>query len=165
MCPKSITIPLNSKKYPGLVAVIDEADYELVSQFKWHPRKSGDGRIYAHSTRAGQMHYLITGYEMTDHIDGDGLNNRRSNLRPVNHAQNQMNRRPQGGSSRYKGVHWFKPQKKWVARIVLNGRKVHLGYFTDEVEAAKAYDAAAVKHFGDYARPNFPITPGLNEGT
>jgi hypothetical protein len=113
------------------------------------------------------MHILIMGYRFIDHADGDGLNNQRSNLRPASHALNNANRRAattHGGrpkSSRFKGVAWFKPapgkgRPRWVAKIRIDGRAVSLGYFHDEEAAARAYDAAAVAAWGEYACPNFP---------
>ena len=92
-----------------------------------------------------------------DHIDGDGLNNRRANLR---HCTNQENCRNQGlarnNRSGFKGVSWYPNSGKWVATIWDGKRKVFLGYYADPVEAARAYDAKARELFGEFARPNFP---------
>ena len=104
-----------------------------------------------------RMHKLITGYEQTDHINHDGLNNQRSNLRLATHAQNQRNQRPYlGRTSPYKGVHWFPSREKWRAQIVIANHERHIGLFGAEEDAARAYDAAAREHFGEYACLNFP---------
>ena len=99
----------------------------------------------------------FAGYPRPDHIDGDGLNNQRSNLRPATAGQNMMNRRKRWrATSRFVGVCWYPRREKWLARIYRDGTKHHLGDFSFEVEAALAYDAAAREMFGEYARPNFP---------
>lgn len=91
-----------------------------------------------------------------DHINGNTLDNRRCNLRICTSAENGRNRKPRkGGSSGYKGVCWNKPAQKWQARIMVGGKSISLGYFDDEVEAARAYDAAACEFHGDFARLNF----------
>lgn len=89
-----------------------------------------------------------------DHIDGDGLNNRRTNLRWATQSQNFANRRPMEGTSKFKGVSRFR--RKWQVKVKLNRESHWVGLFDDEVEAAKAYDAAAIRLFGEYARLNFP---------
>jgi hypothetical protein len=89
---------------------------------------------------------------MTDHSDGDGLNNQRSNLRPATTAQNNYNQSPQAGtSSRFKGVTWHKKRRKWQASIKVNGKFHYLGLFSDEEKAARAYADAAIAIQGSYA--------------
>jgi hypothetical protein len=100
---------------------------------------------------------LFPAAKEVDHWDGSGLNNRRYNLRDVTRIQNQMNqKKKRGGSSRFKGVSRRKNAKKWAARIVVNDKRLWLGVFASETKAAKAYDAAAKKYFGEFARLNFP---------
>ncbi|MHC4574071.1 MAG: HNH endonuclease [Planctomycetota bacterium] len=93
---------------------------------------------------------------VVDHIDGNGLNNRKSNLRLCTVRQNLWNRRPAGGTSLYKGVCWRAEKKKWAARITCRDRRHHLGYFDTEMEAADAYDKKAAALFGEFAYLNFP---------
>lgn len=93
-----------------------------------------------------------------DHRDGDPSNNRPDNLREATPEENMRNRRGwHGSSSRFKGVHWYKAGEKWSAYCYTTaGRQRHLGYFTDEIEAARAYDAFAHREHGEFARLNFP---------
>jgi len=162
------TVPLYGKKAAGRVARVDDADYDLVMAHRWNvresqrPRRADGPYAYMGIRRNGKqvrvsMHTLITGWPMVDHKDHDGLNNQRSNLRPATVVQNGANRRPVlNHSSRYKGVGWYKPLGRWRAHIRHSGRLHHLGYFTQEEDAAKAYDDAAQKAFGEYAQLNFP---------
>jgi hypothetical protein len=105
------------------------------------------------------MHRVIAetpGHLVCDHINRDGLDNRWRNLRNCTKAQNNLNRGSERGStSKYKGVYWHKGMEKWVATIKAGGRRRHLGYFADEGEAARAYDAAARECHGEHAGLNF----------
>jgi hypothetical protein len=92
-----------------------------------------------------------------DHCDGDGLNCRDENLRIATPKQNQGNKRLQiNNTSGYKGVHWFPQTQKWVVRIKREGKCIHLGYFFDKKDAARAYDRAAIEQFGEFAVLNLP---------
>lgn len=161
-------VPLRGEKAAGRVALVDGEDYDLVMQYQWHvAERVRQGRMYGPyaaarikcedgRSREVSMHTLLTGWPLTDHIDGNGLNNRRSNLRAATHAQNIRNGRSRGGTSQFKGVTWYPPSRRWRAAIMLNGKYNHLGYFADEAEAARAYDAAALRLHGEFARLNFP---------
>ena len=93
--------------------------------------------------------------EKVDHINGDGLDNRRSNLRVVTHAENLTNRGSCANtSSKFKGVSWFKRDNKWRSQIQVDGKGVHLGYFESEVDAAKAYNKAAKIYFNSACKLN-----------
>lgn len=157
-------IPLYGVIAAGRVALVDDADYDLVSGYRWNAREwtrpsGGTEGPYAVSSRWANgrnnpisMHKLITGYARTDHRNGDCLNNQRFNLRPATTAQNNHNQRPRHGtSSRYKGVVWHRRVAKWQASIKLDGRFIYLGVFTSEEEAALAYNAAAFEAWGEYA--------------
>lgn len=156
----------------GKVAIVDDCDFARLMQWKWCAAKKtrSGGRLYWCATRTdtsgGPGNYervymhreiaAVAGIPQVDHQDGDGLNNRRSNLRPATGHQNQGNKRKQVGcTSQYKGVSWSKQRGMWKADIKQGGKKVYLGYFADEVLAAKAYDAAAVEYFGEFALLNF----------
>jgi len=108
-----------------------------------------------------RMHRIILGVTddaQVDHIDGDCTNNKRDNLRICDNVENCRNRRKRSGSfSPFKGVGWKKTTRRWYAAIKAEGRSIHLGYFGSEDAAARAYDKAALQHFGEFARLNFPI--------
>lgn len=172
------TVTLHGRKAAGRVALVDDEDYDLVARFRWmlleDQRRSGRQSVpYARTryTLNGRqmpvsMHALVTGWPMVDHINHDGLDNQRHNLRPVSNSQNLMNARPRGGTSAFKGVHWHRSSRKWVARIGLNNSRRGLGYFTDEEAAARAYDAAARELFGEFACLNFPegaVKPSMDD--
>lgn len=149
----------------GKVALVDDEDFELLSQWRWfyetHGYASrdiylGGGRKNQQSKRI-KMHRLImdcSNDKEVDHIDGNGLNNQKYNLRICTHAENQKNlRRPITSTSGYKGVTWDKNRKKWVAYI-WSGKSINLGGFDSKEKAALAYDKAAEKYHGEFARLN-----------
>jgi len=144
----------------GMVALIDDVDWPLVAGHKWYADRH-HGKWYARAKigpkgqkRAVKMHRLILpGLPMIDHRDGDGLNNQRHNLRACTQSQNMANQTSRRGRSRFKGVRPYRGSR-WWAVIACDGRRTRLGTFDCEVEAAKAYNAAAVRLFGEYARLN-----------
>ncbi len=159
----------------GQIALVDEQDYERISAYRW--LVSANGYAVRACFIAGKRVFLLMHREVlglpnasqannrkgnvvqVDHIDGNKLNNVRANLRPCTPSQNQGNRkkvvRVDGAiTSCYKGVRRSEPGK-WVARILVDGRTRHLGTFVDEIAAAKAYDAAALAHWGRFAKTNF----------
>lgn len=146
----------------GLRALVDDEDYTIVSAVgKWQAIESRGGFYAAHNTRGPRtyMHrLLLPGAELVDHINGDGLDNRRSNLRPADHSRNSMNSRAKKtGSSRYKGVAAHRSlTNPWRAQIKVAGKALALGAFSSQIDAARAYDIAAVQYFGEFARLNFP---------
>ena len=148
-----VMIPLTHGKF----AIVDEADAELVLNGKpWRATRPRTLTWYAQRrTLQGvtvSMHSLITGYPMVDHVNRNGLDNRRINLRPATLSQNSANRALfRNNTSGYKGVYWDRPQRKWMAVIMANGRRKRLGVFDDPVEAARAYNHAAAEAFGEYA--------------
>jgi hypothetical protein len=152
-------IPLTQGKY----AIVDPEDYEELAKYKWFAKRC-EGRFYAGRTvkkKTVRMHQVIIGDvegKFIDHINHNGLDNRKANLRFATTQQNSWNKRKQKGnySSQYKGVHWVESENKWRARITCKGRVMFIGYFDDEKAAAMAYDARARELFGDYAAPNLP---------
>ena len=92
---------------------------------------------------------------VVDHINRNSLDNRKANLRPVTAMQNTWNTKRKGGTSRFKGVTWNKREKKWKVQLAHKWKSIHLGLFTDEIEAAKTYDEAAKKYRGEFAVLNF----------
>ena len=154
------TIPLTK----GKSAIVDDSDFERVNAFKWYAHESR-GKWYARRGGGGKygsvkMHRFILDVPNNldvDHINGNGLDNRRCNIRTCNKNQNQQNRQKQAYSctSAYKGVTWSKSDKRWRVEIRLYGKRINIGSFTSEVEAAQAYDRRAKELFGEFARPNF----------
>lgn len=147
----------------GLVALVDEADFaKVMAAGSWHAHFDGwtyyarrnvwrDGKC--HTVR---MHNFITGWSYVDHVNGDGLDNRRANLRQATRGQNMANRRtPRTNRSGFKGVAKHR-SGRWQARIWHERRMRSLGLFATPEDAARAYDAAAKELFGEFARPNFP---------
>lgn len=148
----------------GLYAVIDAIDIPLVKGFIWHAVRFEEHHTwYARSQRRENgrqkkfaMHQLLfPGHSRIDHRDGDGLNNRRSNLRPCTISQNGMNRHTVFGSSRFLGVTRHRAKNRWQAQIKINGKNKYLGLFENEADAAKAYDRAAASEFKEFAHLNF----------
>lgn len=148
-----------------MVALVDDADFETVMDAgRWHAHRAG--RLFYARRNTWQdgrsitvrLHTFLTGWPLVDHINGDGLDNRRSNLRAATAQENARNRgRRTTSVSGYKGVSWHKASARWQASIGVGDRRwKHLGYFSDSADAARAYDAAAINIFGPYARPNFP---------
>ena len=155
-------IPLSK----GYVAIVDDEDYDYLMQWKWSTTMCRD-KPYARRNewispkklRTLHMHRFITQAPAgmcVDHINGDSLDNRRANLRICTNQQNVQSQRPRVRSSRFKGVAWAKKKGRWVAAITKD-RKCHfLGHYINEEEAARAYDNAARRFFGEFAKTNFP---------
>ncbi len=157
-------IPLGNERF----ALVDDCDYERLSLL-------GSWRAMREHSVKKEKYYAVRNYTagkrevkeamhaniiqappglQTDHIDGNGLNNCRSNLRCCTGAQNQHNMRASWGLSQYKGVTWNKRTRMWQAQIGYYGSRFYLGLFSDEKDAALAYDLAAVLLFGEFACTN-----------
>lgn len=160
------TIPLTQ----GQVALVDDGDYESLSKWKWCFSKKPKGRMKGYAVRWNPlkrrnsfMHREILdpgdGKEI-DHVNGNGLDNQRCNLRKCSRLENMRNQRKKVShrngvpcSSRFKGVHWQSAIKKWRAQIYMKGKKYHLGDFKSELDAAEQYNIAAQLLFDKFALP------------
>lgn len=149
-------IPLSNGDY----AIVDNRDLSTVAPFRWYGVSSPQSRtLYANATIGGRtvkMHRLILGTNLhVDHKNGDGLDNRRRNLRPATHSQNMKNQRLRlDNSSGFKGVYFNRPTCKWGAQIWSDGKHYWLGLHITRELAARAYNRAAKKLHGKFARLN-----------
>jgi hypothetical protein len=145
----------------GMVALVSDEDYPYLSQWKWHAEPFGNtwAAVRNRTGKAIYMHRAITGAgkgKVVDHINGNGLDNRRENIRVCTQQENVRNRqRGKNNTTGFKGVSRF-DENKYQVKIRVNGKLKHLGLFTSVYEAAEAYDKAAVHYFGEFARINFP---------
>lgn len=140
----------------GMTAIVDAEDYDWLSKIEWSYSAVGyaAGR---HNGRYVYMHRMIVGAkpgEYVDHINRNKLDNRRSNLRICTKQQNQHNQGPRRGTSRYKGVSYRRDTGKYTAQIHYNWKKISLGSFDTEEQAARAYNEAARKYHGEFAYQN-----------
>jgi hypothetical protein len=143
---------------------IDAADLALVDGYRWRILHGHNGKRYAYDAhRSVYMHRLIAGTPAgfeTDHRNGEGLDNRRANLRVATPGQNRANagkpKRPDGArhTSRFKGVSWDRARGRWQAKITVDGQCRNLGRYDDEAAAARAYNDAALLAWGEFARLN-----------
>lgn len=145
----------------GQVAKVDKRDMQLIGELSpWFATWNGS-RWYAGATRPQggmvRLHTFLTGWPLVDHINGDGLDNTRANLRPATKAQNNANSVIHShNTSGYKGVSLHLATGLWRAYVGGSRDREWLGYFRSPEEAARAYDAAALARYGEFARPNFP---------
>lgn len=151
-------IPLHN----GMVALIDPADFEIVAPIRWLAHFQRD-RWYVRTSHGALMHRIILGLPdggpLVDHRNGDGLDNRRVNLRAASAQQNCWNSRGHSRGTRFKGIYWYKATQQWTGQVTTpDGRRVSIGYHDDEVAAAMARDRIAAELHGEFARLNFPRT-------
>ncbi len=160
-------IDISTPTYPNTFTLVDDEDFDWLNQWKWYAHK--DRHIF-YAVRKNpkvngkrqliRMHRIIMKPNINqeiDHRNGNGLDNRRSvNLRFCTHAQNLYNQRPQRNrTSKYKGVCFGQERKKWQAAIRYKGKLCNLGRFSNEIDAAKAYDHKALELFGEFAQTNY----------
>jgi hypothetical protein len=146
----------------GLHTLVDDDMYEYLANWNWNFDRGYVRRWSTNDEGKRQMihmHRVVLspkeGFDI-DHINGDGLDNRRRNLRYATRSQNNMNRfaRHITKYSPYKGVCWRPIPRRWKSYIKINKKQIHLGYFSTAEEAAKAYNNAAIKYFGEFANLN-----------
>lgn len=152
--------------------IVDDEDFDWLNQYKWYALKAPNTyyavrnfTVLKNKRKKIYVHRLILEknikrklevWECIDHINDNGLDNRKLNLRICNNQQNQFNSRKQKNTtSKYKGVLWHNRDKKWMSYIYYNNKSKYLGYYSSEVEAAKIYDKTAKELFGEFARLNF----------
>lgn len=154
-------IPLTQGKF----AMVDDEDFERVSRFTWRfhrGKNSGYARAWLSCSKGKRTQQLLHRFLFPDllhidHIDGNGLNNQRSNLRAATPQQNNQNARKRiQATSRFKGVCWYRKDEVWSVQIYFNQHQIFLGRYESETDAAHVYDYAAKIYFGEFARLNFP---------
>ena len=169
-----LEVPLQGKNARGRTALVDDRHYELAMSVRLHvAERVVGGRVtrgpYARTTLAGSgktvyLHTLITGWEMVDHWDHNGLNCQTWNMRQTTPALNAANRLASPGhASQYKGVSLVPRRRPWKAEIRQGGRYIYLGTYKTEEAAARAYDRAAAELWGKFACLNFPDGLALEE--
>ena len=148
----------------GYYAIIDDIDFELINKFKWHLYEHCNNKYAVAHDRSEQgkdktirMHRLILNAEkgvVVDHVNHNGLDNRRINIRLCTQSQNAMNgniRTSVNKSSKYKGVSWNEKRKRFVSYIMLNYKRIYIGRYKNESDAAIAYNNKAIELFGEFA--------------
>ena len=155
-------IPLTHGKF----ALVDDGDYEDLSQFRWFADRGRNTFYAARNIRVGKkqiierMHRRVLGLKfgdgrIADHKDENGLNNQRDNLRIATKAENGRNQKVRcDNTSGFRGVYWQRRDGKWQAQIKVDSREIYLGLFHSPMVAALAYNAAAIKYFGEFANLN-----------
>lgn len=164
VCKNGVCVILIKSKFK---CIFDEIDKDKIKGKYWSLRRCGGGKMYAQSSSPTMpivMHRLITNFPKgmsVDHIDGNGLNNRRNNLRVCKNRQNVCYSVSRHGASKFKGVSKSNTRlNPWRAYIAPNRRQISLGFFKTEIEAALAYNKAALKYFGEFALLNDVSSPG-----
>lgn len=147
-------------KTHGLIKVqYDKIFHKKLKEYKFRVSKQGN-TFYVNcrdkTQKSYRLHYLVTGLRFVDHIDGNGLNNCLSNLREANYSTNNKNsfKRKDAKYSKYKGVGFNVARNKWTARIQVDGKRITIGMFDLEIDAAKAYNDAAIKYHKEFAKVN-----------
>jgi hypothetical protein len=145
----------------GFIALVDDDHFEVLNQFKWHIKKCGRTNYATANIKIDGKYKTITMHRFlldapkgvqVDHINHNGLDNQRDNLRFCSNSQNQMNRSPyKNCTSNFKGVSFYRKTKRWKAYIKLNGKRINLGHYKTEIEAAEVYNNKAKELFGEFS--------------
>lgn len=153
-------------------ALVDDEDFELLNKFSWYLKLGNDNKLfYARATIGPNtrvfMHDMIKPNSNSnlsvDHKDRNGLNNQKENLRLATVAQQNINRKvPSNNTSNYKGVHYDKKLNAWMARISIDSKRKYLGCYKTPNKAARAYNKAALEHFGEFALLNIIVEEQIN---
>lgn len=165
----AVGVVIDSERHGQHVMIVDAADYPRIAAYKWRIGKRHLGTYArAHKRLADGRYKTIKAHNLilaaapgqeVDHVDRNGLNNSRKNLRLTTRRENDLNRRLQANNkSGYRGVCWASRRQAWQAEISVNGKVKHLGRFGTPEEAARAYDAAAREVNGEFAQLNFPVS-------
>lgn len=162
-------IDVSTPRFPNTFTMVDDCDYEALNKHKWYVHGiDGDTYVIRKIQEDGKqksimMHTEIMGKvngKEIDHRNVNTLDNQRHNLRHCTKSENQKNKHAYiNNTSGYKGVSWHKARSVWQVGIRDGGKRRHIGHFTCLIKAAKAHDAAARKHFGEFARTNFVLEP------
>lgn len=154
-------IALSGRHGCGLCVIVDDEDFDMLNQYTWHLASNGYATTFVggrKNIKCVLMHRLLmnpSGDFEVDHRNGNKLDNRRDNLRLARRGENARNlRRHKKFSSRFKGVSWSADRHVWYARIHDNRKTIHLGQFSSEIQAALAYNDAALERFGEFASLN-----------
>ena len=152
------TVQKTSPNHKAYYALVDKRDFNRLIKFNWHILRSKQN-IYAFShinkNHVPMHRFILNTNSEIDHINNNGLDNRRKNIRIVTRSQNNANTRKRCDcSSIHKGVSFFRATKKWHGYINKDGKRIHLGYYENEVDAAIAYNKKAKELFGKYAKLN-----------
>lgn len=141
----------------GQFAIVDDEDFDLVNQYVWQAHKAGGKNPLVYAVSKLRMHRLVIQCPkglIVDHINGDPLDNRKSNLRICTNSENQQNTQSRGGTSKYKGVSFSKKKKRWRASFMWQGQVFYCGSFATEEEAARCIDKKRREVCGEYAIAN-----------
>lgn len=160
-------VVLERKSGPHLICIIDTSIYDLIKGFRWSVYRAAAGKTYyaktavrkptGQQTTVYMQNFVLPDIDEVDHRNGNGLDNRRENLRPATHSQNMANRKKiEDTSSRFIGVHWREDIQKFRAHISVDRKRIDLGHFDDEIKAAKVRDKKAKEIYGEFAKLNFP---------
>lgn len=158
-------LDISTPKHPNTFTMVDDEDYDFLNQWKWCAYHSGNTNYAKRSVQKNNIRHDIlihrlllgvSGAAFVDHINRNGLDNRKENLRVCTISENGMNcaKPSRQLTSKYKGVYFHKRKGKFNAKIKKGGKNIHLGTFTNETDAAIAYNSAARELFGDFARIN-----------